>query len=645
MSRRLISILLAVVLLYSFIAVIYADSTYMVKPGDVLWKIAESNYTTWEKLAELNKLVNPHKIYPGQVLELESKAYDSTQADLKTGVYIGEGKGCYGTIKVEVTLEGDKIKAIQILEHNESPGVGEVATKIIAEDIIKYQSIAVDAVSGCTKSSNGVIVAAEQALEKAEVNMDDYWKKPDKNIVQARGRIEKKTDVVVIGAGGAGLAAAVSAHQNGAKVLVLEKMPMVGGNTIRSGAAYNAVDPKRQSAQGIEDSIEKHYTQTYEGGDRLGKPEMVRTLVEKAYPALEWLESMGMRFKDDIFTVLGSLWPRSHKPEKPLGTGYIDTYMNYINQHGSDIEVMLNTKATELIVENGRVVGVEAENAEGTVIAKANNGVIIATGGFGANINARNYYNNLWPDLTNIKTTNHPGSTGDGMWMAEKIGASLIGMEQIQLLPTGDPETGSLSGNIGQDVENRIFVNKDGNRFVDEGARRDVMTKALFEQKDSFMWIILDKHSYPTVDTKNNFNETIGQLVEEGTAFKADTLEDLAKRIGVNPVNLVKSVENFNKAVEKKIDDPFGRVLFQDKIDTAPFYAGARMPTVHHTMGGIEINTKAQVLDKNGNIIPGLYAAGEVTGGIHGSNRLGGNALTDTVVFGKIAGESAAKAE
>lgn len=645
MSRRLISILLAVVLLYSFIAVIYADSTYMVKPGDVLWKIAESNYTTWEKLAELNKLVDPHKIYPGQVLELESKAYDSTQADLETGVYIGEGKGCYGTIKVEVTLEGDKIKAIQILEHNESPGVGEVATKIIAEDIIKYQSIAVDAVSGCTKSSNGIIVAVEQALEKAEVNMDDYWKKPDKNIVQARGRIEKKTDVVVIGAGGAGLAAAVSAHQNGAKVLVLEKMPMVGGNTIRSGAAYNAVDPKRQSAQGIEDSIEKHYTQTFEGGDRLGKPEMVRTLVEKAYPALEWLESMGMKFKDDIFTVLGSLWPRSHKPEKPLGTGYIDTYMNYINQHSSDIEVMLNTKATELIVENGRVVGVEAENAEGTVIAKANNGVIVATGGFGANINARNYYNNLWPDLTNIKTTNHPGATGDGMWMAEKIGASLIGMEQIQLLPTGDPETGSLSGNIGQDVENRIFVNKDGNRFIDEGARRDVMTKALFEQKDSFMWIILDKHSYPTGDTKNNFNETIDLLVEEERAFKADTLEDLAKKIDVDPVNLVKSVENFNKAVEKKIDDPFRRVLFQDKIDTAPFYAGPRVPTVHHTMGGIEINTKAQVLDKNGNIIPGLYAAGEVTGGIHGSNRLGGNALTDTVVFGKIAGESAAKAE
>jgi urocanate reductase len=645
MSRRLIALLLAVVLVYFVIAAVYADSTYMVKPGDVLWKIAERNGTTWQKLTEVNNLENPHKIYPGQVLKLESGIADSAQATSKTGVYIGEGRGCYGPVQVEVTLGGNKIKDIQILQHNESPGVGEVATKIIAEEIIKYQSIAVDAVAGCTKSSNGVIVAVEQALEKAKVNIADYHKKPDKSTVQARGRIEKKADVVVIGAGGAGLAAAVSAHQNGAKVLVLEKMPMVGGNTIISGAAYNAVDPKRQSAQGIEDSIEKHYTQTYEGGDKLGKPELVRTLVEKAYPALEWLESMGMKFKDEIFTVLGSLWPRAHKPEKPLGTGYIDTYMNYISQHGNDIEVMLNTRATELIVENDRVVGVEAENPEGTLIAKANNGVIVATGGFGANINARNHYNNMWPDLTNLKTTNRPGITGDGMWMAEKIGANLIGMEQIQLLPMGDPETGSLSGNIEQGVENRIFVNKDGNRFVDEGARRDVMTEALFQQKDSFMWVIVDKHCYPTVDTKNNFNETIGQLVEEGIAFKADTLGDLAKKIGVDSSNLIKSIETFNMAVEKKIDDPFGRTLFQDKIDTPPFYAGARVPTVHHTMGGIEINTRAQVLDTKGNIIPGLYAAGEVTGGIHGSNRLGGNAVPDTVVFGKIAGESAAKAE
>jgi succinate dehydrogenase/fumarate reductase flavoprotein subunit len=226
--------------------------------------------------------------------------------------------------------------------------------------------------------------------------------------------------------------------------------------------------------------------------------------------------------------------------------------------------------------------------------------------------------------------------------MAEAVNAKLVGMEYIQLLPMGDPVTGSLSGNIEQGVQNRIFVNKEGERFVDEGARRDTMTKALMEQTDSYMWVIVDKNSYPTGDTKNNFNESIDDLVKAGRAFKADTLEDLAKQIGVDPVAFVKSVETFNKAVDGTAKDEFGRTLFDKKIDTAPFYAGARVPTVHHTMGGVSINANAQVIDANGNVIKGLYAAGEVTGGLHGTNRLGGNALADINVFGKIAGKNAA---
>ncbi|MCK9217998.1 MAG: flavocytochrome c [Firmicutes bacterium] len=642
MRKRLLSIILIIVLMSAVITNIYADSIYIVKPGDVLWKIAEENNTTWQNLADLNDIKNPHLIYPGMVIKLDKEKTKIAIDDEKLDTYVGEGKGCYGTIQVGVSLEGDKIKEVEILEHNESPGVGEIAAKIIAEEIVKHQSIAVDAVAGCTRSSDGVLAAVVEALEKAGANINDYWKIVDTGGTHLRGKLEKKADVVIIGAGGAGLAAAVSAHQNGAKVLVLEKMPLIGGNTIISGAAYNAVDPKRQTAQGIEDSIDKHYMQTYEGGDKLAKPELVRTLVENTYPSLVWLESMGMKFKEKVFTVTGALWPRSHEPEKPIGTGYIETYMEYINKNSDDIEILVNTKATELIVKDGKVIGVEAESPENIVIAKADNGVIIATGGFSYNVNARNHYNKMWPDLTNLKSTNRPGAMGDGAWMAEKIGANLIGMEQIQLLPSGDPETGSLSGNIGQTVENRIYVNKDGNRFVDEGARRDVMTKALFQQEDYLLWIIVDKTSYPTGDTKNNFDETIDFLVEEGIAFKADTLEELAAQIGVNPENLVSTVETFNKAVDKEVEDPFGRTLFQNKLDKPPFYAGARVPTVHHTMGGIEINTKAQVLSTEGKVIKGLYAAGEVTGGIHGSNRLGGNAVPDTVVFGKIAGESAA---
>lgn len=350
-----------------------------------------------------------------------------------------------------------------------------------------------------------------------------------------------------------------------------------------------------------------------------------------------------MEFQDKVFTVLGGLWPRAHAPVKPLGTGFIETFMDYINKNNTEMEVLVNTQATELIMEAGKVTGVKAKSPDGEVIVKANNGVVIASGGFAGNVEMRDKYNKNWPSLTNLKTTNHPGATGDGLIMAEAVGANLIDMEQLQLLPMGDPNTGSLSGNIEQGVENRIFVNKDGNRFVDEGARRDVMTKALFEQEDTFMWVVLDSHSYPTGDVRNHFNESIDELVTEGRAFKADTLEDLAEQIGVNPENLVKAVNEFNKCVETKTPDEFGRTLYEFKIDQAPFYAGARVPTVHHTMGGIQINTEARVLDKNGNIIPGLFAAGEVTGGIHGTNRLGGNALADINVFGKIAGENAAK--
>ncbi|ABW20221.1 flavocytochrome c [Alkaliphilus oremlandii] len=570
----------------------------------------------------------------------QPKAVDLTETDMfKAGTYTSTAKGHSGDIKVEVVVDENSIKDVKILEHIESPSISDPAIERIPKAIVDGQTLAVDTISGATVTSKAIIVAVTEALKQAGGDIDLLSVKKE-NTKTLGETVEYTTDVIVIGGGGAGLAAAVSAHQNGAAVMVVEKMPRLGGNTIISGSAYNAVDPKRQSAQGIEDSIEKHIKQTYEGGDKQGNLALIETLVENAYPAIEWLESLGMEFKEDIFTVLGGLWPRAHKPVKPLGTGFISTYENYINEN-EGVTVLLDTEITELIVDNNRVVGVKGKGLEGEVIINANNGVIIATGGFGANIAMRDQYNTNWPSLTNIKTTNHPGATGDGLTLAEKIGASLVGLENIQLLPMGDPETGSLSGNIEQGVENRIFVNKDGNRFVDEGERRDVMTKALMEQKDAAMWVIVDKNSYPTGETKNNFNESIDELVSQNRAFKADTLEDLAKQIGVNPDNFVKAVKEFNEAVDGT-PDKFGRTLFDKKIDTAPFYAGARVPTVHHTMGGIEINTSAQVLDKDGNIIHGLYAAGEVTGGIHGANRLGGNALADITVYGKIAGESAA---
>lgn len=556
------------------------------------------------------------------------------------GTYEGTAKGYHGDITLTVTVDENNILEIKS-EHTETEGLGDKAVNTLTEAALEKASLSMDLVSGATYSSQGFLAALEAALVKAGADVE-------KLKVKESVEVEKKdqefdTEVAIIGGGGAGLAAAVSAHQNGAKVLLVEKMPNVGGNTIISGSAFNAVDPKRQSAQGIEDSVEKHFQQTYEGGDKKGDPELVRVLVENAYPTIEWLESLGMKFTDKVFTVLGALWPRSHKPVEPLGTGYVNTFMNYINEHKDDITVLTEVEAKELLVDTeGAVTGFLAEGKNGKITVNAKNGVIIATGGFGSNVEMRDQYNTIWPKLTNIKTTNHRGATGDGIIMAEKVNASIVQMENIQLLPMGDPVTGSLSGNIEQGVENRIFVNAQGNRFVDEGARRDVMTKALMEQTDSMMWVIVDQHSYPTGDTVNNFNETIDSLVKEGRAYKADTLEDLAKQIGVEPANLVKAVEAFNASVDGAKDE-FGRTLFMDKLDTAPFYAGKRVPTVHHTMGGIKITPETRVVDQNGEIIKGLFAAGEVTGGIHGANRLGGNALADVHTFGRIAGATAAK--
>lgn len=606
--------------------------------------------------------------------------------DFTAGTYEGTAEGYGGDVKVEVTLSEDRIVGIETDAPNETAGIGDDAIETLTEQVIASQSLNVDVVSGATGSSTGFLAALTAALEAAGV---DVAALEEKDVEADTGEtIEAQTtDVIIIGGGGAGLAAAVSAHENGAQVILVEKMPRLGGNTIISGAAYNAADPDRQ--QNIEmtdleketveaiiaevqddelvkewqatlaeeweayqasgetylfDSPSLHKLQTYNGGDKQADPVLVDQFGDQAYEAIEWLEGHGMEFNDHMFTVLGGLWSRAHQPAKPLGTGYVDTLTEYFEEHSDEMQYFLNTEATDLIIEDDKVVGVVVSSNGEDVELRANNAVIVAAGGFGANLEMREEFNEHWPSLKDIKTTNQTGATGDGIRLGQQASANLVGMEHIQLLPMGDPETGSLSGNIEQGVQDRIFVNSEGKRFVNEGERRDVMTEALFDQEDAMMWTIVDQHSYPTGDTKNNFNETIDELIEAGRAYKGDTLEELAEQIGVDPENLVATVEEFNQAVEGEIEDPFGRTLFDNKLDTAPFYAAARKPTVHHTMGGLQINKAAQVLNEAGEPIEGLFAAGEVTGGIHGSNRLGGNALADIMVYGRIAGANAANA-
>ena len=558
--------------------------------------------------------------------------------------------GGAGAVTATITLADDgSIVAVTVDECKDTPGICELPCEQIPAQMVALNSINVDTVAGATFTSNAILNAVKTALENGGVDTAALMEK--KEVAVEKAADEQLTcDVVVIGAGGAGLAAAISAEQNGAKVIVVEKMPKVGGNTILAGGAVNAVEDRSEFAIKQNDSVFWHYTQTLKGGDYQGDPELVMTLVSNAYDAIQWTKELGMEWlgEDKVFTVSGGLWPRAWKPAMVAGTGFFDTYTKYIDAHPDTMTLMLNTKAEEITVDaNGRACGIVCTGETGNTVTISAKSVVVATGGFSKNVALRMAFDCIWGVLDeNVKSTNHEGATGDGVKMMQKLGVDFIQMGNIQLLPLGDPVTGSLSGNIEHGVDSRIFVNKSGLRYGDEGGRRDDMTRDLFAQEDALMWIVMDSDTYPTGDELNNFGETANQLVEAGRAVKADTLEELAALMGVDAANLTATIAEYNRHCTggdlEGQPDEFGRTLFGAPIDNGPFYAGARVPTVHHTMGGCRIDTSCRVYNENGEIVQGLYAAGEVAGGIHGTNRLGGNALTDTIVFGRIAGASAA---
>ena len=570
-----------------------------------------------------------------------------SKVEMTPGIYNGTAKGHNAPLNVEVTVSEHAIEAISVKEHKETPGVSTPAFKNVLQAILDNQSVDVDAVSGATVTSNALIEAVTKALEQTGADMSFFTKSVERKV---KGKKIKKTaDVVVIGAGGAGCAAAVQAHQCGASVIIIDKMAAMGGNTILAGGIQNAV--KDGSAQAIanNDSQEKFFQQTISGGDYQGDTALVRILTSQAWDALEWQESIGMKFGRTPSSVPGSLGNRGYGVQGGAN-GYFVAYGKYFESN-ENIELMLSTKALDLIEKNGRVVGVKcSDDAGNDITLMANKGVVIATGGFGQNVAMRQKYNEQWEDLgESVKSTNSPAITGDGIVMAEKVGADLVQMGNIQLLPHADPETGRL-GNIAGASGNGIFINKEGNRFVNEAGRRDEMSHGTLAQTDGVMWIVVGGFrgfgpgfggagGFGGGDSENGDASIIFHKTDN--TITAQTIEGLAEGMGVPVKNLKAAIADYNKRYLSTKPDKFGRDLFLSKIEP-PYTAQLRKPAVHHTMGGLRIDTDTHVLDKDGNAIPGLYAAGEVTGGIHGTNRLGGNALSEIVVFGRIAGRNAA---
>ena len=573
-------------------------------------------------------------------------AAEAAPSTFTPGTYTAKVNGHNAPMTVKVVVSKNRIESIDYSDNLETIGVGKVALKLVGDKVLHYQSLGVDAVTGATISSFALLTGVRDCLKQAGGDLKALSKK-----VEQHPAVEKtyKADVVVVGGGGAGLAAAIAAEQAGAKkILVLEKLGFLGGSTNVSEGALNAVDPVRQGKQGIKDSVEKFYDQTMKGGHNKGTPELVHYLTSHAMDEVTWLESLGVKFKDTIGTATGALWQRSHYPATPSGNTYIRTFEDVVNHSNGRIQVLTDTKVTDLVKANGRITGVLAENFGRRITVDAG-AVVIATGGFGANIKMRQEYNTgVWKDVKldgSIGSTNlEKAAQGDGLVMAKKVGADLIGLSDIQLHPCGTPGTG-LMENIRTSGRNRIFVNLEGERFVNEGAARDVLAKAIFAQPKGTYWIVVNHLRYPSPDFVDANGATVGNMMALGSVVEGDTLDDLAKKTGMDPAKLKASVAGYNAVVEGKAKDPLGFLANNeaDKVlDGGPWYACRKVPTVHHTMGGLHINVKAQVLDREGKVIPGLYAAGEVTGGIHGSNRLGGNAIADVMVFGRTAGTNAA---
>lgn len=441
----------------------------------------------------------------------------------------------------------------------------------------------------------------------------------------------QQADIVVIGAGGAGMTAAIQAVQDGATdVVVLEKMPVTGGNTTRSTGGLNAAGTQYQAEEGIEDSVDLFVEDTMKGGKELNDKELVTVMAENSNDALEWVNDLGA----DL-TVVGMFGgasvKRIHRPSDTSAVGPV--LVKTLNQAMADlnIPVLLETKAEKILLDDdGAVCGVVATDKDGKEFTIDCTAVVLATGGFGANSDMVVEYNSA---LAGFATTNHSGATGDGIVMAKEIGAAFVDMDQIQTHPTVNPDTQTMYTE-GVRGNGAILVNKEGKRFVNELETRDVVSSAILEQTDGVCYLVFDQAVRDSL-------AAIESYVKAGIVTEADTPEALGEAIGVDGAALAETLKTYAGYQKAGKDDEFGRESMELPLDQPKYYAALCAPAIHHTMGGVKINVGAEVLKEDGNPIPGLFAAGEVTGGVHGANRLGGNAVTDIVVFGRIAGTSA----
>ena len=555
----------------------------------------------------------------------------------------GTGVGKHGDITVAVTFDAGKIQDIKIVKNAENPILAKKVFTDLKDQVVALSSTDVDLVSGATFSAKGFIDAVNDAAKKAGVTLA----KADKKALKKAARELPKTsnyDVVVIGAGGAGFSAAITAKNAGANVVLIEKMPAVGGNSLISGAEMNVARNWVQPKLGInDDSPELHAQDTYKGGDGKGDMKVINVMTHEALDAAKWCRDyLGVRFEDDnLFFFGGHSRKRALIPVGHTGTEFIAKFQAKADELG--IPVITNMKAEELIKDkDGRVVGVKATMDGSEYTFNAKGGVVLATGGFGANPEMVKKYN---PKIDErFKTTDAPGSTGEALYMAERAGAELVNMGYIQTYPICAPISGAIELIADARFDGAIMLNQEGKRFVEELQRRDVLSEAILNQTGRYCWVLWNDNIGKISNTVKAHANEYEAFTKQGVMTTCDDLKCIADFTKIPFDQLQKTVKRVSDMAGKGNDKDFNHRSGLVDMQQGKYYVIKAVPSTHHTMGGVRINEKAEALTAEGKVIPGLWAAGEVTGVTHGTNRLGGNAYTDIIVFGRIAGEAAAKA-